>query len=101
MDRRKVARALVFLFVIPADQLQRFAKLQHRGKLVLAVVTAEAGADKTADLPAAIGELHLVIFAALDDGVALGSVDTEVSDLIPDVIFVTALRNVRSSHPCP
>ena len=78
VDCCEVTGALELIFVVLADQFQRFLQLQHSCEFVLAVVAAEAGADETADLAVAVFELDLVCFTAFDDGVALGAVDADI-----------------------
>ena len=62
---------------------------------MLAYSAAEAGANKTAYLAVAVFKLDLVCFAALDDGVALCAVNADVSDLVINIVFMSALSGLR------
>ena len=77
------------------DQLQRFTQLQHGRKFMLAVVAAETGANQSADYSVAVFELHLIAFAAFHNGIALGAVDADISDLVLHVVIMATLGDRR------
>lgn len=86
----EVTGALIFVCVVLADQLQRFTQLEQGCELVLAVVTAKAGARQPTDCAIPIFEFDLIGFAAFNDGITLASIDAEIPHLIARVVFVAA-----------
>ena len=76
----EVACALIFIRVVLFDWLKRLLKLQHCSEFVLAIVTAEARANQLADFTVTIFELHLVVFAAFHNGIALCAIDMNLAN---------------------
>lgn len=92
-DGSEVVAAIIFGSELLLDLLQNVLELQHDRKFVLAVVAAEAGADKLADLSVFVGKFHLVGGGALHNGVAPVAVQADAAHQAAAVIVASALRH--------
>ena len=89
-DGGKIVIAVPFIGIVLFDEFQCFTQLEHRGDLVFAATAAKARAGQSADLTIAVFKLDLIEFASFDDGIAFGTVNAEILDLVAVIKFIAA-----------